>query len=167
MKIAKDTVVAIEYTIRNEEGAVVDTSEGRRPLIYLHGYQQIVPGVEAAIEGLEAGHNLEIHVSPDQAFGPRDPNAILVLPRQAFPLEEELEPGSLYRAFRPDGRPIIFSVVEATDDMVVVDANHPLAGQTLHVSVEILSVRQATEAEREHKHVHVEETGALPPDDLA
>lgn len=154
VKIRKDCVVAIEYTIRNQDGTVVDTSEGRAPLVYMHGYRQIVPGVETALEGLEAGHTIEVFVSPEDAYGPRDPTAVIVVPRAAFPDGEEPTPGALYRALRPDGRAFVFSVVEATGEKVVVDANHPLAGQTLHVSVEVLSVRSATEDEREHGHVH-------------
>lgn len=158
MKIAKDSIVAIEYTIRNQEGTVVDTSSGRQPLVYMHGRRQIVPGVETALSGLEAGTNIEVFVAPGDAYGERDPSAILVMPRTAFPDGEELSPGTMFRAFRPDGRPLIFSVVEADGEMVVVDANHPLAGQTLHVKVEVLSVRAATDEERTHGHVHADET---------
>jgi FKBP-type peptidyl-prolyl cis-trans isomerase SlyD len=154
VKISKDTVVAIEYTIRNQDGEVVDTSEGRRPLEYIHGYKQIVPGVEEALAGMEAGRMMEIAVTPDEAYGARDPSAVLVLPRKAFPDGEELDAGSMFRAFRADGRPIVFSIIEANDDVVIVDANHPLAGQTLQVAVEVLSVREATDDEVEHGHVH-------------
>ncbi len=164
MKISKDTVVAIDYTSRNQNGNVVDTSEGRQPLVYLHGYKQIVPGVETAIEGLDAGASMNLWVGPQDAYGERDPNAVLVLPRSAFPTGETVEAGSMFRAFRPDGKPIIFSVIDVTGDMVVVDANHPLAGQTLQIDVQVVSVREATDEEREHQHVHEEETTQPPPD---
>lgn len=154
MKIGKDRVVAIEYTIKNQDGDVVDSSTGRGPLVYLHGHAQIVPGVEAAIDGLEAGKAVEVWVGPEQAYGDRDPNAIMVLPRASFPAEEELDAGAMFRAFRADGRPVIFSVVESTDEYVIIDANHPLAGQTLHVEVAVLSVRSATEEELLHGHAH-------------
>lgn len=168
MKIARDTVVAIEYTIRDSDGSVVDTSEGRQPLLYLHGYRQIVPGVESAIEGHEAGHSLKVNVEPSDGYGDRDPEAILVLPRAAFPDGEDLAPGAMFRAFRPDGRPLIFSVLESTADVVVVDANHPLAGQTLLVDVEILSVRRANDDEKRHRHVHPDSIGQeLAPSELA
>jgi FKBP-type peptidyl-prolyl cis-trans isomerase SlyD len=161
VRIAKDTVVSIDYTIRNGDGAVLDSSQGRQPLVYLHGYRQIVPGVEDAIEGLESGSAVDLWIGPEQAYGDRDPSAVLVLPRTAFPEDETLETGSMFRAFRPDGRPIIFSVIEVTGDMVVVDANHPLAGQTLQVQVEVIAVRDSTAEERAHHHVHEEE--AAPP----
>jgi FKBP-type peptidyl-prolyl cis-trans isomerase SlyD len=154
MKIAKDRVVAIEYTIRNQAGDVVDTSDGRGPLVYLHGHDQIVPGVESAIDGLEAGKDIEVSIDPGDAYGERDPGAILILPRSAFPAGEDLEAGTMFRAFRSDGRPVIFSVIEASEEHVVVDANHPLAGQTLKVNVIVLSVRTATGDELRHGHVH-------------
>ncbi len=165
MKIAKDRVVAIEYTIRNQVGEVVDTSDGRGPLVYLHGHDQIVPGVEQAIDGLEAGKNIEVSIDPPDAYGERDPGAVLVLPRHAFPAGEDLAPGTMFRAFRPDGRPVIFSVIEASEEHVVVDANHPLAGQRLSVAVEVLSVRSATPSELRHGHVHPD--AGLSSDQLA
>ena len=155
MKITRDTVVLIEYTIRNEDGRIVDTSIGRGPLEYLHGYAQIVPGVEHAVEGLAPGSSIDVELPPGEGYGDRDPEAVLVIPRRFFPDDaDELEAGTMFRAFRPDGRPVIFSVLEVLDENVVVDANHPLAGQHLRVRVEVLSVRWATEEERAHKHVH-------------
>jgi FKBP-type peptidyl-prolyl cis-trans isomerase SlyD len=154
VKIEKDRVVAIRYTIRNAEGSIVDSSEGREPLTYLHGYQQIVPGVEQAVDGLEEGTELTLDVEPRDAYGDRDPTAVLVMPRTAFPDDEELEPGTMFRAYRPDGRPFIFSVIEVTGDRVVVDANHPLAGQKLSIDVAVITVREATEQEVAHGHVH-------------
>jgi FKBP-type peptidyl-prolyl cis-trans isomerase SlyD len=159
VKIGKDRVVTIEYTIKNQQGEVLDTSSGRGPLVYLHGHRQIVPGVENAIEGLEPGHALEVAVTPSDAYGDRDPNAIILLPRHAFPWpeDEEIEKGALFRAYRPDGQPVIFSVVEASEDWVIVDANHPLAGQTLMVAVQVISIRAATSEELLHGHVHIDD----------
>jgi FKBP-type peptidyl-prolyl cis-trans isomerase SlyD len=162
LKITKDTVVLIEYTIRNEDGRIVDTSVGRGPLEYLHGYQQIVPGVERAVEGLAPGSSVDVELEPDAGYGQRDPEAVLVVPRRFFPDGDDMEAGTMFRAFRPDGRPVIFSVIEVLDDTVVVDANHPLAGQTLRVRVEVLSVRWATDEERAHKHVHDDAASTVP-----
>jgi FKBP-type peptidyl-prolyl cis-trans isomerase SlyD len=165
VKIGKDKVVAIEYTIKNEQGDVLDTSSGRGPLVYLHGHRQIVPGVEDAIEGLDSGDALEIAVSPSDAYGERDPNAVIMLPRHAFPWpeDEEIEKGALFRAYRPDGQPVIFSVVEASDEWVIVDANHPLAGQTLLIAVQVISIRAATTEELLHGHVHVDSAASSEP----
>jgi FKBP-type peptidyl-prolyl cis-trans isomerase SlyD len=156
MRVAKGSVVAIDYTIRDVDGRVVDTTIGRKPFVYLHGYEQIVRGVEKALTGRTAGTALEISITPPDAYGNRDPAAVMVLPRKAFPIEDPPEVGSLYRALRPDGKPVMFTVLEVTSEQVIVDANHPLAGQTLLVSVEVLSVRSATAEEQAHEHVHGE-----------
>jgi FKBP-type peptidyl-prolyl cis-trans isomerase SlyD len=158
MRVDKDRVVAIDYTIRDAEGSVVESTVGGKPFVYLHGYDQIVPGIESAIEGRGAGALLELDLSPDEAYGERDPGAILTLPRRAFSLSEAPEVGDLYRARRPDGRPVVFTVLDVSGDAVVIDANHPLAGKTLHVEVQVLSVRPATAEERQHEHVHPEAT---------
>ena len=147
MKISKDRVVCIDYTIRLASGQVVETSIGQEPLTYLHGRKQIVPGVERAVEGLEAGSSLDIVVTPHEAYGDRDPAGVFVVPRAAFPAEEEVGPGMMFSAHRPDGRSLTFRVVEANDELVLVDTNHPLAGETLHISVLVHEVRNATAEE--------------------
>lgn len=152
MKIDKDRVVCIDYTIRLASGQVVETSVGAEPLTYLHGRRQIVPGVERAVEGLEPGASLEIVVPPDEAYGDRDPAGVFVVPRAAFPPEEQVSPGMMFSAHRPDGRSLTFRVVEANDELVLVDTNHPLAGETLHVSVVVHKVRVATDDELTHGH---------------
>lgn len=147
MKISKDRVVCIDYTIRLTGGQVVETSIGHEPLTYLHGRKQIVPGVERAVEGLEPGSTLDIVVPPDDAYGDRDPGGVFVVPRAAFPVEEEVGPGMMFSAHRPDGRSLTFRVIEANDELVLVDTNHPLAGETLHISVLVHEVRNATAEE--------------------
>lgn len=144
MKIGKDSVVCIDYTIRLASGQTVETSIGGEPLTYLHGRRQIVPGVERAVEGLEPGATLEIVVAPDEAYGDRDPAGVFVVPRQAFPAGEEVGPGMMFSAHRPDGKSLTFRVVESNDELVLVDTNHPLAGETLHISLLVHTVRQAT-----------------------
>ena len=144
MKISKDRVVCMDYTIRLGNGRVVESSVGQEPLTYLHGRRQIVPGVERAIEGLDAGALLEVVVPPAEAYGDRDPSGVFVVPRAAFPSGEEIGPGMMFSASRPDGKSITFRVVEANDELVLVDTNHPLAGETLHISIHVHSVRSAT-----------------------
>ena len=144
MKISKDRVVCMDYTIRLGNGRVVESSVGQEPLTYLHGRRQIVPGVERAIEGLDAGALLEVVVPPAEAYGDRDPSGVFVVPRAAFPAGEEIGPGMMFSASRPDGKSITFRVVEANDELVLVDTNHPLAGETLHISIHVHSVRSAT-----------------------
>ena len=144
MKISKDRVVCMDYTIRLGTGRVVESSVGQEPLTYLHGRRQIVPGVEKAIEGLESGALLEIEVPPGEAYGDRDPGGVFVVPRSAFPAGEEVGPSMMFSASRPDGKSITFRVIEANDELVLVDTNHPLAGETLHVSIHVHHVRSAT-----------------------
>ena len=147
VKISKDRVVCMDYTIRLANGQVVETSVGQEPLTYLHGRRQIVPGVEKAIDGLETGALLEVVVPPGEAYGERDPAGVFVVPRGAFPTGEDVGPGMMFSASRPDGKRITFRVVEANDDLVLVDTNHPLAGETLHISIHVHHVRSATTTE--------------------
>jgi FKBP-type peptidyl-prolyl cis-trans isomerase SlyD len=147
VKIAKDRVVCMDYTIRLASGDVVESSVGAEPLTYLHGHRQIVPGVEHAIEGAEPGATLDIIVGPSEAYGARDPSGVFVVPRAAFPTDEAVGPGMMFSAHRPDGKSLTFRVVEANDDLVLVDTNHPLAGETLHITLEVHLVRTATSEE--------------------
>jgi FKBP-type peptidyl-prolyl cis-trans isomerase SlyD len=147
VKIQKDSVVCIDYTIRLAGGQVVESSVGAEPLTYLHGRRQIVPGVEKAVEGLESGATLDIVVPPEDAYGDRDPTGVFVVPRSAFPSGEDVGPGMMFSAHRPDGKSLTFRVVEANDELVLVDTNHPLAGETLHISVFVHNVRGATQQE--------------------
>lgn len=150
MKIGRDRVVCIDYTIRLASGQVVETSVGTEPLTYLQGRRQIVPGVEHAVDGLEAGASLEIVVPPEEAYGDRDPAGVFVVPRAAFPADEQVSAGMMFSAHRPDGKSLTFRVVEANDELVLVDTNHPLAGETLHISVVVHNVRLATPEELSH-----------------
>jgi FKBP-type peptidyl-prolyl cis-trans isomerase SlyD len=134
----------MDYTIRLSNGRLVETSVGHEPLTYLHGRRQIVPGVEKAVEGLEPGSLLEVVVAPDEAYGDRDPAGVFVVPRAAFPTGEEVAPGMMFSASRPDGKAVTFRVIEANDQLVLVDTNHPLAGETLHISIHVHTVRSAT-----------------------
>jgi FKBP-type peptidyl-prolyl cis-trans isomerase SlyD len=137
----------MDYTIRLGSGQVVETSLGAERLTYLHGHKQIVPGVEHAVEGLETGSTLEIVVPPEEAYGERDAAGVFVVPRAAFPVGEEVGPGMMFSAQRPDGRSLTFRVIESNDELVLVDTNHPLAGETLHISVQVHDVRDATAEE--------------------
>jgi FKBP-type peptidyl-prolyl cis-trans isomerase SlyD len=160
VKIRKDSVVCIDYTIRLTGGQVVESSVGAEPLTYLHGRRQIVPGVEKAVEGLESGSSLDIVVPPDEAYGDRDPSGVFVVPRGAFPADEQVGPGMMFSAHRPDGKSLTFRVVEANDELVLVDTNHPLAGETLHITVLVHTVRDAT---REEIYAGKPETGNTTP----
>jgi FKBP-type peptidyl-prolyl cis-trans isomerase SlyD len=153
MRVAKDRVVAIDYTIRDVDGNLVESTVDAKPFMYLHGHDQIVPGIETALDGRTAGDRVEVDVEPAEAYGVHDPGAVVALPRRAFPDGEEPEVGDFFRAAGPDGAPHVFTVLDVSADQVVIDANHPLAGKPLQVRVEVISVRDATDAERRHEQV--------------
>jgi len=153
MKIAHEKVVSIHYTLKNDEGTVLDSSSGGHPLAYLHGFGNIIPGLESALEGKESGDTLSVTVEPGQGYGDRDERLVQAVPRSAFKGVEELAPGMQFQAQGPQGTRLVV-VTQVAQDVVTVDANHPLAGQTLHFEVEISEVREATAEELEHGHVH-------------
>lgn len=153
MKVANDKVVSIHYTLTNSEGNVLDTSEGRDPLAYIQGKQNIIPGLENALSGKEVGEKINVTIPPSEAYGERSLELIQEIPREAFGEVEELQPGMQFQMQSPNG-PVIITVTNVGDENVVVDGNHPLAGQALTFDVEILEIRDATEEELSHGHVH-------------
>jgi FKBP-type peptidyl-prolyl cis-trans isomerase SlyD len=153
VQIEKNRVVTLNYTLRDEQGAVLDTSTGRAPLSYLHGKGNIIPGLEEALAGKAAGDKLDVTVAPERAYGPRDERLVQIVPRARFGEVAGLQPGMKVRANGPQG-PRVVTVVRIDRDFVTVDGNHPLAGRTLHFSVEVAEVRKATHEEVSHGHVH-------------
>lgn len=156
MQIADDKAVAIDYTLRNDEGEVLDSSEGAEPLVYLHGCGNIIPGLEQALNGKQAGDSLEVSIEPEQGYGEYQAELVATLSRSMFEDVDELEPGMQFHASAPDGGMQIVTVREVDGDDVIVDGNHPLAGQRLHFQVKVVEVRDATAEELEHGHVHGE-----------
>lgn len=153
MQISANKVVSIHYTLKNDAGEVLDSSSGREPLAYLQGGGNIVPGLEKALEGKSTGEKVNVSVVPEEGYGPRHDGLMQEVPRDAFQGVEDIKPGMQFHAQGPQG-PLVVTVVEAGDDTVKVDGNHPLAGETLHFDVEVTDVREATEEEKEHGHVH-------------
>lgn len=147
-------VVGLEYTLRLDNGQVVDHSEGRGPLQFLQGHGHIIPGLEKELYGMGLGEEKQIVVSPEEGYGQRTPDAVQELPRSAFPQDAEIEPGMAVQLVDQAGQPHMAFVEEVRDDAVLLDLNHPLAGETLHFEVEVATLRQATEEELEHGHVH-------------
>lgn len=153
MHIEKNRVVTLNYTLRDEQGTVIDTSEGRSPLTYLHGKGNIIPGLEQALAGKAAGEKLDVSIQPEEAYGVRDERLVQILPRSKLPEGAEVRPGMQLRTDGARG-PRLVSVVKVERDFITVDGNHPLAGRTLHFSVEVAEVRKATHEEVSHGHVH-------------
>jgi len=155
MQIADRHVVSFHYTLTDDQGAVIDSSEGREPLAYIHGEGHIVPGLEKELTGKQAGDKLKVDVAPEEGYGVRHDELVQVVPRAAFQGVEDLQPGMQFQG-RNDQGSINVTVSKIEGDNVTVDGNHPLAGQTLHFDVEITNVREATDDELSHGHVHGE-----------
>lgn len=153
MQIAKNAVVAIDYTLTDGDGQVLDTSQGRGPLAYLHGAGNIIPGLEKALEGKAEGEKVNVSVPPEEGYGARDESLIQAVPKKMFAETAEPEPGMQFQAQGPDGARVL-TILKVEDDQVTVDANHPLAGQELNFDVAVVNVREASEEELEHGHVH-------------
>ena len=153
MKIERGRVVQMHYTLRDENGTTIESSDGRPPMAYLHGYGHIVPGLEKALDGCSAGLRTRVTVGPRDAYGEKDPNAVIRAARDDFPDGMTLAPGVEVQAETPDG-PITFTVVSVEENEAVLDANHPLAGMTLTFDVEVVGVREASADELAHGHVH-------------
>lgn len=155
MKAAPGMVVSMHYTLTDDSGDVLDSSRGGEPFSYLHGHNNIIPGLEKALEGTEAGFKSKVTVAPTEGYGEKNPEAVFEAPREHFPPDMKLEIGARVYADGPNG-PITLTVVKLTETGAVLDANHPLAGKTLHFDVEITTVRSATTEELAHGHVHGE-----------
>ena len=154
MQIQQNTVAAIDYTLTDEAGEVLDSSEGREPLAYLHGAGNLIPGLEQALEGSAQGDNLKVTVEPDQAYGERSEELVQAVPMDAFAGVDQVEAGMRFQATDDQGNVRVVTVQEVGDQEVTVDANHPLAGQKLHFDVTIAEVREASAEEIEHGHAH-------------
>ncbi|MEZ4591610.1 MAG: peptidylprolyl isomerase [Chloroflexota bacterium] len=157
LKIKDGVVVSLEYVLRLDDGEVVDASDGDA-LVYLHGYGEIIPGLEKALVGLTVGDSKTISVSPSEAYGEVDMEAFEIVPRSMFPDDMELVEG-LELSLRDveTDEPFDATIAEIRDNEVMLDFNHPLAGETLHFEVSIPALRPATEEELAHGHVHGED----------
>lgn len=153
LMIGKNSVVAINYTLTNDAGEVMDSSEGRDPLTYLHGAHNLIPGLEKELEGKTAGASFKATIAPADGYGESDPAMIQTLPREMFRGVDNIEVGMGFTAQGPQGQQHIV-VTAVNGDEVTVDGNHPMAGKTLHFAVEVISVREATAEEIDHGHVH-------------
>ena len=151
MEIEKDKVVTIHYTLRGGNGEVLDSSEGKDPLSYLHGHGNLIPGLETRIEGGSAGAEMDVNVPSQEAYGEVDPAKKFEVPRAQFPEGAEIAPGAQFRAEGSNG-PVVVRVDSVNGDQVTIDANHPLAGENLDFSVKVVDVRQASPEEIEHGH---------------
>lgn len=153
MIITKGSVVLFDYTLTDDEKDIIDSSKEGGPLAYLHGEGQIVKGLEKAMEGRKAGDAFSVTVDPEEAYGIHDPSKIATVTADQIEGGDELEEGMQLEASNGEDEQIVV-VSKIEGDKVTLDGNHPLAGMTLHFDITIREVREATEEEIEHGHVH-------------
>lgn len=154
MQVADQRVVTLAYTLRDAEGQVLDQADAREPFAYLHGRKSIIPGLERALDGANAGEKQQVTLEPADAYGERSEQLVQVVGRDRFDTQAPLEVGMEFQARNAEGAVHSVRITRLEGDEVTVDANHPLAGVTLHFDVEILAVREATEEELTHGHAH-------------
>ena len=153
MQIADKMVVTIDYTLKDDNGTILDNStEGN--FAYLHGANNIIPGLENALTGKSAGDELEVSVSPAEGYGEHNETMIQAVPRDMFDSEQEIEVGMQFHAQSPEGEMIVVTVTDIEGDDITVDGNHPLAGVNLNFGVKVIDIREASAEEIEHGHVH-------------
>jgi len=153
MQVESQKVVVLNYTLTDNDGNVIDRSTDSS-FAYLHGANNIIPGLENALHGKKAGDEMNVSVSPQEGYGERDDSKTQSVPKEMFPEDAEIEPGMQFHAQGPNGETIVVSVTVVEDDAVTVDGNHPLAGVHLNFAVEVIEVRDASQEEIEHGHVH-------------
>ena len=153
MAITRDSVVTIHYTLKDDAGKTLDSSVSGQPVVYLHGHGSIVAGLERELEGKSVGDKLSVQVSPTDGYGEYDKQLVQRVPRRSLRGIAEVTVGMQLHAQTPSG-PRTVTVTHIASDMVTIDGNHPLAGKLLNFEVEITDVRQATQEELAHGHVH-------------
>jgi FKBP-type peptidyl-prolyl cis-trans isomerase SlyD len=151
MQATRGAVVSFNYKLTDDDGNTIDSSEGCAPLSYLHGYENIIPGLENALEGVDVGYSANVVVEPTEAYGEIDEEAIFEVDRDKFPPEMELAPGMQFAGETPSGD-VPLTVMQVNDDSVIVNANHPLAGERLHFELEVVDIREATDEELQQGH---------------
>ncbi|TVP88204.1 MAG: peptidylprolyl isomerase [Pseudomonadaceae bacterium] len=156
MQVTANKAVSIDYTLSNDAGDVLDSSNGGAPLVYLHGAGNIIPGLEKALEGKQEGDEVKVSVEPAEAYGEFNGELVAVLGRHMFEGVDTLEEGMQFHASGPDGSMQIVTIKAVEGDEVTVDGNHPLAGQRLNFEVKVINVRDANEEEIAHGHIHGE-----------
>ncbi len=153
MQIGPETVVTFHYTLRDEDGAAMETSRGGDPAVYLHGANNIIPGLESAMVGRAADDIFSVTVDPVNAYGLRNPAAVQRVPVKHLAFNGKLRPGAVVQMSTNDGMRTV-TVAKAGRHTADIDTNHPLAGRTLVFDIEVVATRSATAEELAHGHVH-------------
>jgi FKBP-type peptidyl-prolyl cis-trans isomerase SlyD len=151
MKIDNNTAVTLQFKVTDLQGKLIE--DGKEPSVYLHGgYGNTLPKIEEALNGQEAGYQVTLDLQPQDAFGVRDDSLLRTLPKKQFP--PGVKVGGQLEGHGDDGHMMVFNVMKIKGDTVLLDGNHPLAGKALRFAIKVLDVRQASEEEIAHQHVH-------------
>jgi len=153
MQIANETVATIDYTLTNDNGDTLDQSKDGQ-FCYLHGANNIIPGLEEALLGKSAGDTITVAVDPEDGYGHRDESMLQTVKREMFGTDQEVEVGMQFHAESPQGETLAITVTQVEDDDITIDGNHPLAGINLNFNVTVVDIRVATQEEIEHGHAH-------------
>ena len=154
MPFEANKVISFNYTLKDDQGAVIESTANKQPLTFLSGQNQIIPKLEDALSGMLIGGKKNVKVEAVDAYGEYDDNAIQNIKKEQFPAEAKLEVGMRYLANSPDGKQVPFVITEVKEEEIIVDFNHPLAGKDLEFDVELVDKREATPEEISHGHVH-------------
>ena len=156
LQVSNNMVISLNYALTLNSGEEIDRSEPNNPLIYLHGHANIIPGLESALVQHKVGDKKKVSIEAEEAYGTYDEDGFFSIDRALFPEDFELEIGMLLHLKDDESNEEIEAFVhEISDDEIVLDKNHPLAGETLHFEVEIVDIRPATAVEIEHGHAHL------------
>lgn len=153
MQIDSKSAVAIDYTLTDDQGTVIDSSQGGDPLWYLHGFGNIIPGLERELSGKSVGDRLQVKVAPEDGYGERNEGLQQDVSREQFGEIDDLQEGMQFQA-QTDAGPMVFTIVNVSEEVVTVDGNHPLAGMALNFDVTVRDIREATDDEISHGHIH-------------
>lgn len=153
MQIKKNKVANIDYVLKDNDGNVLDQSSDGS-FAYLHGASNIIPGLENALEGKKHGDEVSVTIAPEDGYGENNPALIQQVPRDAFPADMEIKTGMQFQAQSDGGHQTLVTVTGVDGDQITVDGNHPMAGKTLNFDVKIGEIRDASEEELSHGHVH-------------
>ena len=154
MDIADKSVVTIHYKLSDADGNIIDSSEGKDPLVYMHGTKSLIPGLEKELEGKTAGDRMKVTVQPEDGYGTVNPDLIQEVPHSAFQGVDNIQVGMQFEAKSPQGQKHLITVQEIGENSITVNGNHPLAGQVLYFDISVEDVREATEEEIAHGHAH-------------
>lgn len=153
MKISENSAVGIDYVLKGDQGEIIDESKDGQ-FVFLVGAKNIIPGLENALMGKSAGDKVDVTIAPKDAYGEPDPSRLQHVNRAVFPEDSDIHVGAQFHGAGPNGEPVAVTVKSIDGEEIEIDGNHALAGKTLHFSVKVVEVREASEDEKSHGHIH-------------